>query len=589
MADCGNTGSAIDRSARIITSAIVGQHNGANDATLRAGKAIGSFLGTASVPTASATAGLMPSAPPNVLKQPNNSLGLMTYGDQIGVGSRNGSRMGDPNFTSSNVMHYPPTPQVMHLQHNNRMQSHHDMRMQMNISMMNQQMAMMHMSQMQQRQMAYQAQLDNQQSQSLGSQRNINNKERQENKTTAPIKNKNESHAETNINEWHEHLEDEFQSYLDSYGHGSLTTDDVVSTHEREIGHEGNVEGATIEKLAAAWAEAEKEYLENDDYTNLASSYPEYEYNDISGTGVDTSYRYNNLSQNYGYQQESEKYVDLMSEGMKHFEQGNTKEAILCFESHLQNIDPDSSEAWLMLGKCNAENDEDRKAIACLENSVERDPYSSEALLSLGVSYVNELNYDQALKHLTNWVTHNPNLDVSVDIESDEINALNKVKELLRRAKDYNESSGNGDSTIDVLEALGVVYNVSREYEDAVDCFRVAANMRPGDYQLWNKLGATLANSQKSEEAQLAYQKALSIKPKYARAWLNMAIAHSNLQNHDEAARCYLQTLSLNPEAVHIWSYLRISLTCSEKWDLLPLAASQDISVFKQHFDFVQY
>ncbi len=68
-----------------------------------------------------------------------------------------------------------------------------------------------------------------------------------------------------------------------------------------------------------------------------------------------------------------------------------------------------------------------------------------------------------------------------------------------------------------------------------------------------------------------------------------MAIAHSNLQNHDEAARCYLQTLSLNPGAVHIWSYLRISLTCSEKWDLLPLAASQDIAAFKQHFDFVQY
>jgi peroxin-5 len=68
-----------------------------------------------------------------------------------------------------------------------------------------------------------------------------------------------------------------------------------------------------------------------------------------------------------------------------------------------------------------------------------------------------------------------------------------------------------------------------------------------------------------------------------------MAIAHSNLRNYDEAARCYLQTLSLNPDAIHIWSYLRISLTCGENWDLLPLAASQNIDAFKEHYDFVQY
>ena len=297
------------------------------------------------------------------------------------------------------------------------------------------------------------------------------------------------------------------------------------------------------------------------------------------------------MSENYGHQQQHgpEEYVDLMAKGMKYFEQGNTKQAILCFESQLRNVDPDNSEAWLMLGKCNAENDEDRKAITCLENAVERDPYSTDALLSLGVSYVNELNYEQSLKHLNNWVTHNPNLEISLDVDDQEINGLDKVKALLNHAKEFSKANNNQDSTVDVLEALGVVYNVSREYDNAVECFQTAANMRPGDYQLWNKLGATLANNQQSEEAQSAYQKALSIKPKYARAWLNMAIAHSNLQNNDEAARCYLQTLSLNPDAVHIWSYLRITLTCGERWDLLPLAASQNISAFKEHYDFVQY
>ena len=98
------------------------------------------------------------------------------------------------------------------------------------------------------------------------------------------------------------------------------------------------------------------------------------------------------------------------------------------------------------------------------------DPYSTEALLNLGVSYVNELNYEQSLKHLNNWVTHNPNLEISLDIgsDNDNVNALDKVKVLLNHAKEYSQANRNVECTVDVLEALGVVYNVSREYDDAV-------------------------------------------------------------------------------------------------------------------------
>jgi len=104
-----------------------------------------------------------------------------------------------------------------------------------------------------------------------------------------------------------------------------------------------------------------------------------------------------------------------------------------------------------------------------------------------------------------------------------------------------------------------VVYNVSRDYDAAVDAFRRAINVRPRDYQLRNKFGATFANGNRSDEALPLYKVALSLKPKYARGWLNMAISHSNLHNYSEAARCHLQTLSLNPEARHVWSYLRIA------------------------------
>ena len=102
-------------------------------------------------------------------------------------------------------------------------------------------------------------------------------------------------------------------------------------------------------------------------------------------------------------------------EGVRLFEAGEIGGAVQAFEATLQalqslgggqvagagqvaNADAgleaeaaDAAEAWRMLGQSHAEHDEDRRAIACLERAVEEDPYNLEALLALGVSYVNEV------------------------------------------------------------------------------------------------------------------------------------------------------------------------------------------------------
>jgi peroxin-5 len=54
-----------------------------------------------------------------------------------------------------------------------------------------------------------------------------------------------------------------------------------------------------------------------------------------------------------------------ISQGRAFFKEGNLKDAILAFEAAVQES-PDNSEAWRLLGESHAENDEDKKAIVCL-------------------------------------------------------------------------------------------------------------------------------------------------------------------------------------------------------------------------------
>jgi len=459
---------------------------------------------------------------------------------------------------------------------------------------------------------------------------------------------------------WHRGLEEEFFQEARDISDDVVFNDDIVNNIDG-----AGADGASIEELAAAWAEAEDEYdntllnheyeeeqqqwqdqyahemnnelLNETDYANMLQGNggdlsltnrednhitSPYEFANIIGDGdFDVADAISNTSEKKNY----------MKDGMKQFQEGNLKVAIASFEMELQLNNMDNATAWRMLGKCHAENDQDLEAIQSLEAAVDRDPFCPETLLALGVSYVNELNHERALDNMKAWLTHNSKyagMDFITNINNNNIitkendiygaasssslasatvstteveaeaavnvateshrntkeSAFDEVKQMLLAALEFDPTDAG-----DIYEVLGVIYNVIKDYDKAVESFRKALEIRPDDYQLWNKLGATLANGSQSDQALPMYHQSLKIKPRYARAWLNMAISHSNLQDHDEAARCYLQTLSLNPGATHCWTYLRMSLSSQERWDCLPLVFERNLSGFQKHFDFVLY
>jgi peroxin-5 len=624
MADCGASGSALDRAVTAAMGVVTGtanvsttsqQHEGFMAAATQvlasslmgANTAVPSeFYGPSTLPGTIVPLALV--APK--LEEETNELGVIsssTPGANYTTANRNNSTLPNhhpavraaavpishhiPSLAQSTYNHYPvAVAQPPFLWAQQQQQQQRIFVEQQKMHYQQQQMHMMHMH-MQQQQQHYQLQ-------------------QQHDSTTTTTTNKlemawNDSATDTTnniISQEDEHLL--FDANYD-YHYQSSTINDTENADF--LSSNSNI-AASIEELAQAWKIAEQE-----DIALHSPSISNYEFSEESHRLVTAAAE--NVEQTVSGQKNelntSENNIankNYMLRGTQHFHEGNISQAIHCFEAELLLPSTDNAVmAWTMLGKCHAENDQDRQAIACLERAIDIDPYCLEALLALGVSYVNECANPRALRTLQAWVQNNPtyaSIDISNSTSNTYTSPLEEVKDLLLRALDVVSTTNNDiEEVARVNEALGVCYNVSQEYGTAAGYFERAiellqqqgsssssssTNKNTMYYTLWNKLGATLANGGISSERALeCYVESLRVRPRYARAWLNMAISHSNLRHYEEAARCYLQALSLNPHATHCWSYLRIALTCLERWDLLPLASSQNLEAFHQHFDFI--
>jgi len=554
MADCGAAGTTIDRTV----SAVVGRN-------AEGGKQLASIIGHVPVGGPTAMPLTAPSSVSTLIQRPNNILPSLQASnplngtntifhnensqamEQAWFNAQQQQQQQQQGFIANTSSIHPPVILQQQQEHHQMMMiQHHQMMQQNNMMMMQRQI---HLQKQQREQ-----------------QEKLERMKQEQAQQQSPVNNVTKASGD-----WVDEI-----------------TDSIID--------EDNLpQGVSMDELAAAWAQAEGDY-DAELATNLAgaNTYGN-EYETTTG-GAERPYLFQNPQNSLNAAEITQSTTeDLLQMGIQEYENGNIPAAIKTFETLVQLRDEHNAKAWYFLGKCHAENDLDTQAIACLERSVERDPFSPETLLALGVSHVNEMNYSAALQNLKEWITHNP-MYAGLSTATDDLygsgddgrgksandKELDQVQRLLLQALEHKPSP-------EIHEALGVVYNVSREYDAAVASLKRALQDQPNDFSLWNKLGATLANGNRSQDALPAYQEALKRRPNYVRGWLNMAISHSNLQNYHESARCYLQTLSLNPAATHCWSYLRIALSCEEQWDLLPLVDAQDLKTFQEHFDFVLY
>ncbi|KAL4221619.1 PEX5-related protein [Mactra antiquata] len=332
----------------------------------------------------------------------------------------------------------------------------------------------------------------------------------------------------------------------------------------------------------------------------------EQHWHDVSQTGEEnawlTEYEESQPFKEYKFEEDNPliNHPDPYQAGLEMLQKGDIPNAVLLFEAAVKK-DETHADAWQYLGTTQAENEQEPAAIAALNKCLELQPTNLTALMSLAVSYTNESLGSHACHTLKLWLKNNDKYThlipepveqkpkVSSYVSSHEHKAIQDLFISAARAVPQ------GEIDADVQSGLGVLFNLSGEYDKAVDCFSAALQVRPKDALLWNKLGATLANGSRSEEAVDAYHNALQLSPGFIRSRYNLGIACINLGAHREAIEHFLAALNLqkksqgvqNPNVVmsqNIWSTLRMAISLMGKPELYEHCDKKDIDALNNVF-----
>ncbi|KAI6180710.1 hypothetical protein M3Y98_00750500 [Aphelenchoides besseyi] len=342
------------------------------------------------------------------------------------------------------------------------------------------------------------------------------------------------------------------------------------------------------ERMEGAWAEAANSQQNNatlsdqwaTEFTQkmFGENQPsdeimEEEFDSIFRSGIEQYSNFNPLDElpsDYTFQDTNPHLSesDLMRRASEQMQTGNTQEAILYYEAAVQR-NPKDADAWCRLGLSHAENEHDIAAISAFRKCLELAPEMRDALLGYSVSLANESYDNEALYHLDKWIHIYKGEESTSRVEPPpSTSALHQsyidpshFEKVESRFLEAARTQANGVDP-ELQNALGVLYNLNRNFDRAVDSIKAAIGRSPDDPRLWNRLGATLANGDRTAEAIEAYRHALTLFPAYVRARYNLGISCMHLNCYREAAEHFLSALRLQKanESSPIWSTLRSSI-----------------------------
>ncbi|GAA94424.1 uncharacterized protein L969DRAFT_53206 [Mixia osmundae IAM 14324] len=375
-----------------------------------------------------------------------------------------------------------------------------------------------------------------------------------------------------------------------------------------------NGQSASDKELAAWEAQYGSQFVDSDLDLNLASSSEDPRHYEPFNPAQLEEYIKNPPP--YPYEKEAEnKYTnhpDPFQEGQRLLQSGAPlSEAAMAFEAACR-LDEQRGEAWRALGDTLAADERELKAIRALERAVGCPGEGGDGTwMSLAISYVNEGQDLRALATLERWLnaTYPDTVKRSPQKPRDPTNPWDGQERMIDlflaaarsgpTARTDASSRSAEPVDADVQVGLGVLFYSNSDFVRAKDCFEAALSVRPDDFLLWNRLGATLANGGSPELAIDAYRKALELRPTFTRAIYNLGVSCLNINCYQEAAEHLLSALDLHRRdgdsaegnrrgieddgSSNLWNTLRRAFLCMERHDLADRALpGGDVDSFRK-------
>lgn len=187
------------------------------------------------------------------------------------------------------------------------------------------------------------------------------------------------------------------------------------------------------------------------------------------------------------------------------------------------------------------------EAVTLLEDGLKRQPNSTGLVLGLADAYAEMKHFSRAVACVQQYLDRNPDdprvwrsLGVLSSLAGDWSGAEQAFAQSLKRQPlDIDAVLGHGEA----------LYRVGRT-EDAIAAYRRATVLKPEDPRGHLNLGSLLAVSADAGEAKTALFRAIELEPSSPAAHTNLARLYHRLNRHQRAIQSARQAINVDPEFV---------------------------------------
>jgi len=235
---------------------------------------------------------------------------------------------------------------------------------------------------------------------------------------------------------------------------------------------------------------------------------------------------------------------------------GQLKESLLLLQV-LEKIDPYNSEVFITIANVFSQLRDHPKAIKYYEKALSIDEEEEEnqsevieIMLDLALEYENLLDFDGAIKVLTNLLHKSPNNESAI---YEIAYCYERLGDFDKCIEYYNKYIDNNPYSFTAWYNLGNIYFLKKDHEKALWAYDYALVINEDFASAHFNIGNTYMQIEDFNKAIESYNKCLKLDPDDALTLCYLGEAYERIENYEYALKYYHKSKNINPNIADSW------------------------------------